>query len=51
MDDLHALSRPELLERTRALVAEKNRIEAELAMTVRAAESRQAFQGDGMAPG
>jgi hypothetical protein len=46
--DLHGLAAPELLERTRALVAERNRIDAELARTVRVAENRQAFEHDGM---
>src|SRR3954447_22201875 len=48
-NDLHALSDQQLLDRTRALVVERNRIDAELAHTVRVAENRQAFQGDGMA--
>ncbi|WP_448626172.1 DUF222 domain-containing protein [Geodermatophilus sp. URMC 64] len=47
--DLHGLTAPELLDRTRALVAERNRIDAELARTVRVADNRQAFAGDGMA--
>ena len=47
-DELHALSGPELLERTRELVAERNRIDAELARTVRVADSQQAFAADGM---
>ncbi|NYJ05735.1 HNH endonuclease signature motif containing protein [Petropleomorpha daqingensis] len=46
-DDLHALSGPELLDRTRALVAERNRIDAALARTVRVADSRRAFAADG----
>jgi hypothetical protein len=46
-DDLHALSGPELLDRTRDLVAERNRIDAELARTVRVADSKRAFAGDG----
>ena len=45
--DLHGLAASELLDRTRALVAERNRIDAELARTVRAAENRQAFEHDG----
>ncbi|NYJ04684.1 HNH endonuclease [Petropleomorpha daqingensis] len=48
-DDLHALSGPELLDRTRALVAERNRIDAELARTVRVADSKQGFAADGQA--
>jgi hypothetical protein len=47
-DELHALSGPELLERTRELVAERNRIDAELARTVRTAENKQACVADGM---
>ncbi len=47
--DLHGLTASELLDRTRALVAERNRIDAELARTVRVADNRQAFAGDGMA--
>jgi Domain of unknown function (DUF222)/HNH endonuclease len=47
--ELHALSGPELLDRTRDLVAERNRIEAALARTVRVADGKQAFAGDGMA--
>jgi hypothetical protein len=48
-DDLHALSGPQLRDRTRALVAERNRIDAELARTVRVADRKQAFAGDGQA--
>src|SRR3954452_25235235 len=47
-DDLHVLSDQQLLDRTRALVAERNRIDAELARTVRVAENRQGFAADGM---
>src|SRR3954452_10122868 len=47
-DDLHVLSDQQLLDRTRALVAERNRIDAELARTVRVAGNRQAFESDGM---
>ncbi|NYJ05063.1 HNH endonuclease [Petropleomorpha daqingensis] len=47
-DELHALSGPALLDRTRDLVAERNRIDADLARTVRVADSKQAFAGDGM---
>src|SRR4051812_44881545 len=46
--DLHALSDAELLDRTRSLVAERNRIAAELARTVRVADGKRAFAGDGM---
>ena len=35
VEDLFPLSAPELLDRTRELVAARNRIEAELARTVR----------------
>src|SRR3954451_9741327 len=49
VDDLHARSSAQLLDRTRALVVERNRIDAELARTVRVAENGQAFRGDGMA--
>src|SRR4051812_22451746 len=48
-DDLHALSGQQLLDRSRDLVAERNRIDAELARTVRVADSKQAFAGDGQA--
>jgi hypothetical protein len=47
VEDLHALSGPELLDRTRDLVTERNRIDAALARTVRVADSKQAFAGDG----
>src|SRR4051794_10189206 len=47
--ELHALSGPALLDRTRDLVAERNRIDAELARTVRVADAKQAFAADGMA--
>src|SRR3954451_23530281 len=49
VEDLHALTDQQLLERTRQLVAERNRLDAELARTVRRAENEQAFAGDGMA--
>ncbi|WP_448623815.1 DUF222 domain-containing protein [Geodermatophilus sp. URMC 64] len=45
--ELHGLTAPELLDRTRALVAARNRIDAELARTVRQAENQQAFAHDG----
>src|SRR3954470_2188145 len=45
--ELHALSGPELLDRTRDLVTAMNRIAAELARTGRVADSKQAFAGDG----
>jgi len=48
-EQLHALSGPELLDRTRDLVGERNRIDADLARTVRVADSKQAFAGDGQA--
>ena len=48
-DDLHTLTGPQLRYRTRDLVAERNRIDAELARTVRVADSKQAFAGDGQA--
>jgi hypothetical protein len=47
-DELHAMSSPALLDRTRDLVAERNRIDAALARTVRVADSKRAFAGDGM---
>src|SRR5690349_4265092 len=47
-DVLHARSGPALLDRARELVAERNRIDAELARTVRVADCQQAFAGDGM---
>src|SRR4051794_26149406 len=46
--DLHALSDEELLDRSRRLVERQNRIAAELARTVRAADNKQAFERDGM---
>src|SRR4051812_13680678 len=46
-DDLHALSGPQLRDRTRDLVEQRNRIDAELARTVRVADSKRAFAGDG----
>ncbi len=45
-EELHGRG-PALLDRTRALVAARNRIDAELARTVRQAESQQAFAHDG----
>ncbi|MCV2488520.1 HNH endonuclease [Geodermatophilus sp. YIM 151500] len=47
-DDLFAMGAPELLERVRALVAARNRLDAELARTVRRAELAQAPEHDGM---
>src|SRR4051794_5369212 len=47
-DELFAMSGPALLDRTRDLIAEQNRIDAELTRTVRIADSQQAFAGDGM---
>src|SRR5690348_8650160 len=46
-DELQALSGPELLDRTRGLVEERNRIDAALARTVRVADSKRAFAADG----
>src|SRR3954468_10252179 len=46
---LHALSGPELLDRTRDLVSAMNRLAAELARTVRVADGKQAFAADGQA--
>src|SRR5436305_1345908 len=48
-DELHALSGPGLLDRTRDLVELVNRAQAELARTVRVADSKQAFAADGQA--
>src|SRR3954470_17279433 len=47
--ELHALSGPELLDRTHDLVTAMNRLAADLARTVRVADSKQAFTADGMA--
>ncbi|RBY80820.1 endonuclease [Geodermatophilus sp. TF02-6] len=47
-DDLHALGDGELLERTAELVRLRNRIDAELARTVRAADTRQSCEHDGL---
>src|SRR3954469_10790051 len=47
-DALHALEGPELLDRIRDLVEVINRAQAELSRTVRVADSKQAFAGDGM---
>src|SRR3954453_10662205 len=47
-DDLHAMTAPELLDRTAVLVAARNRIDAELARTVRRAELAQAPEHDGL---
>src|SRR3954453_24030001 len=49
LEELHALSGPELLERTRDLVAERNRVDAALARTVGVADNKRAFAADGMA--
>jgi hypothetical protein len=46
-DGLHALTGPQLRDRTRELVAERNRIDAELARTVLVADRAGAFAGDG----
>jgi hypothetical protein len=47
-DDLHALDDGALLDRTAALIRERNRLDAELARTVRAADVRQACEHDGL---
>src|SRR3954462_6274211 len=47
-DDLHAMTAPELLDRTAVLVAARNRIDAELARPVRRAELAQAPEHDGL---
>src|SRR3954463_12827707 len=47
-DDLHGLPAAELLDRTAVLVAARNRIDAELARTVRRAELAQAAEHDGL---
>ena len=47
-DDLDLTSDGELLDRTALLVAARNRIDAELARTVRKAELRQACEYDGL---
>ena len=46
-EELHALSGPALLDRTRDLVEQRDRIDAELARTVRVADSKRAFAHDG----
>src|SRR3954447_9414166 len=48
-EQLHALSGPALLDRTRDLVEVINRAQPALARTVRVADSKQAFAGDGQA--
>jgi hypothetical protein len=48
-DELRAMPGAALLDHTRDLVAEMNAITAELARTVRVAESTQSFAADGMA--
>ncbi|SFL64170.1 DUF222 domain-containing protein, partial [Geodermatophilus ruber] len=47
-EDLFGCGAPELLDRTRALVAARNRLEAELARTVRRGELAQAPEHDGL---
>src|SRR4051812_5601500 len=47
-DDLYEMPAPGLLDRTRALIAQRNRIDAELARTVRRAELAQAPESDGL---
>jgi hypothetical protein len=48
-DDLHALSGPQILDRTRDLVEAMNSLAADLARTVRIADSKRAFDADGQA--
>jgi len=48
-EDLHARTGPQLLADIPALVAARNRIDAELARRVRVADLKQAFAADGMA--
>ena len=47
-EDLHDLPAPALLERTAELVKTRNRLDAELARTVRRAELAQAPEHDGL---
>jgi hypothetical protein len=47
-DDLHALDDSALLDRAAWLIRERNRIDAELARTVRLADARQACEHDGL---
>ena len=47
-EDLHCLFAPALLDRTRMLLTIRNRVEAELARTVREAEVMQAAEHDGL---
>ena len=47
-EDLHCLFAPALLDRTRMLLAVRNRVEAELARTVREAEVMQVAEHDGL---
>ncbi|MFD2093485.1 HNH endonuclease [Blastococcus deserti] len=47
-EDLHALVGPQLLDRTAELVAARNRIDAELTRTVRAADLARAAEHDGL---
>src|SRR5687768_16373804 len=47
-DDLHALGSAALLDRTAELVREANRIQAEMARTVRVADLTQAPEHDGL---
>src|SRR4051794_41791204 len=47
-EDLHGLPSAELLDRVAELVAARNRIDAELARTVRRAELAQAAEHDGL---
>ena len=47
-EDPHALDDGALLDRTAELIRERNRIDAELARTVRVADARQACERDGL---
>src|SRR4051812_49829469 len=47
-DDLYGVSGPGLLDRTAVFIAQRNRLDAELARTVRRAELAQAPESDGL---
>jgi hypothetical protein len=47
-EELYGVPGPDLLNETRALVSERNRLDAEIARRVRRAESAQAPESDGM---
>src|SRR4051794_36356599 len=47
-EDLHSLVAPQTLDRTAVLIAARNRLDAELARTVRHGENTQASEHDGM---